>query len=310
MDKRGVQAWAVLSALLTCWLAAGDCPAQSEVEAITEPSEDRTLSFVTPGLIATMAVIDEKTGRAGAELKEGNVVKAGQVLVRLDDKVEQAQAEQLKAKADDTIRVDAQVAKLEQAKVDHKKFKEAFDRGAATALEVEHARLDVTIADLSLKLARFEQSQAKLEHKQKVLQIERMSIRSPIDGVVEEIFRRPGEAVNALEKVLRVVKIDPLWIDVPVPREQADTLRRGGRARVDFRLGAGEGGAKRGIVEGKIIHIAAVADAASATRTVRVEVPNRLGRPAKENVTVRFLAPEEVAGAAPDPPPAALGGRN
>ena len=46
---------------------------------------------------------------------------------------------------------------------------------------------------------------------------------------------------------------------------------------------------------GKVIYIAAVADAASNTRTVRVEVPNKALRPAGEHVKVRFKSPPRVA---------------
>ena len=52
--------------------------ADSGIEAITNPSADVTLSFVQPGRIATV------------HLQEGDTVKAGQVLVKQDDAVEQA----------------------------------------------------------------------------------------------------------------------------------------------------------------------------------------------------------------------------
>jgi hypothetical protein len=40
--------------------------------------------------------------------------------------------------------------------------------------------------------------------------------------------------------------------------------------------------------QGRIIHISAVADGASDTLRVRVEVPNSYRRPAGERVTVKF----------------------
>ena len=261
-------------------------------EAITRPSEDRTLSFVSPGEIATMAIEDEGAGKIIKPiLAEGDAVKIGQVLARQDTKVEQAQAEQLKATAEDRIRIDAQQAKLKQTEVDLRKFEEALKRGAATPLEVEHARLEVTIAKLSLDLANFEQVQARRKYEERVLLIARMSLRSPIDGVVREIFRRPGEAVNALEKVIRVVKIDPLWIDVPVPKARARARRRSQPAQVDFSPPSGAGGkpsAPAARVKGEIVYVAVEEDAASLTRTVRVRVPNPTRRPAGEHVMVYF----------------------
>jgi RND family efflux transporter MFP subunit len=271
----------------------GVCLGAEGIEAITRPSEDRTLSFVSPGEIATMAIEDERSGKIIKPiLAEGDAVKVGQVLARQDTKVEQAEAEQIKATAEDRIRVDAQEAKLKQTEVDLRKFEDALKRGAATPLEVEHARLEVTIAKLSLDLANFERAQAKRKYEEKVLRIGRMTLRSPIDGVIREIYRRPGEAVNALEKVIRVVKIDPLWIDVPVPKAQARKLRKGSSAFVDFdppkdgETGGAPDPVKR--VKGEIIYVAVEEDAASLTRTIRVRVPNLSHRPAGEHVMVYF----------------------
>ena len=83
---------------------------------------------------------------------------------------------------------------------------------------------------------------------------------------------------------------DPLWIDVPVPLTKTKGLKNDQSAEVEFIGSSGPA------AEGKIIHIAAVADAASDTLTVRVEVANHTGRPAGEHVHVRFLASLETAG--------------
>ena len=62
---------------------AGSQPNDS-IEAITRPSKDPMLSFVRSGRIAQVMV------------KKGDVVQAGQLLVRQDDAAEQVQVEQLK----------------------------------------------------------------------------------------------------------------------------------------------------------------------------------------------------------------------
>ena len=73
-------AFALLFAVPTVSSAAG-------IEAITRPSEDVTLSFVTAGRIARVLV------------KDGDAVKAGQLLVGLDDEAERVQVEQLEISA-------------------------------------------------------------------------------------------------------------------------------------------------------------------------------------------------------------------
>ena len=249
------------------------------VAAITTPSADRTLSFVQPGRIVDV------------NIKEGQSVKSGQVLVQQYDAVEQAKLAQLEAESQNTINIQAGEASLAQKKVDLEKLEKAAALNAATPLEVEHAKLDVTIADLSVKLAVFELEQAQRKYEEAKIQIDNMSLKSPIDGVVEKLEVEVGESVNALQDVIRVVQIDPLWIVTPVPLEKAKDLQYEGKTQVIF-PGSGEMS-----IEGKIIFIGAVADAASDTLRVRVQVPNKSNRPAGEHVRVIFATSQKQTGA-------------
>jgi hypothetical protein len=92
-----------------------------------------------------------------------------------------------------------------------------------------------------------------------------------------------GESVDAQSKgVMRIVNTDPLWVDVPVPLIQARSLWLGELAVIKFGLGKTESR------EGLVIHIASVADPASETLWVRIEVPNQSHRPSGESVRVFF----------------------
>lgn len=245
---------------------------EAGIAAITNPSADVTLSFVQPGRIAKVLV------------KEGDAVKAGQVLAQQDDVVDRARLSQLEADSKNMTNIEAAKVSLAQKKVDLQKRETAAARNAATELEVEHAKLDVKIAELSLALALFEHEQAVRKYEQAKLQIDNMSLESPIDGSVEKVEVETGESINALERVVRVVQIDPLWIDVPVPLSDAFALTCDDAVEVTFR------GLNKTSVKGKIVFIAAVADAGSGTLRVRIEVPNKAKRPAGEHVSVVFSA--------------------
>jgi RND family efflux transporter MFP subunit len=244
----------------------------SGVRAISRPSADITLSFVQPGRIARVPV------------KEGDVVKAGQILVHQDDVAEQVLLAQFKAQAEDRTQIRASEASLAQKRVDLQKLEKAAASKAATALEVEHARLDVTIAELSLELATFEHEQAGRKYQEQKVRVEHMQLASPIDGRVEDIKVEVGESINTTTEAIRVVQIDPLWIDAPVPLALAIDLQAGRPAQVQF----GPPERPASTTQGRIIFVAAVADAASGTRRVRIEVPNKAGRPAGEHVLVEF----------------------
>ena len=244
---------------------------QQQNKAITKPCADVTLSFVQPGTISKI------------NYKEGDLVRVDDVLVKQDDSVEQIKLEQLKADANDTTTIKHAEITLQQRGVDVQRLKDA---GAAvtTTTEVEYAELNQQIAQLQLHIAQFQHEQARRKYEEAQKQIDRMILKSPIDGRIEKIEKEEGESVNALENVIRIVRIDPLWIDVPVPLAQTAKLRYGGSAIVEFPE------PQKKTEEGKIIFIAAVGDAGSDTLTVRVQVPNKSNRPARENVLVSFPA--------------------
>lgn len=270
--------------------AGGSLPAGTATDgiaAITKPSEDVTLSFVKPGRIAKVFV------------KEGDTVKADQLLIEQDDAAEKALFRRLQAEANSTVQVRASEAKLAQTKVDCEKVEEAGRKGATSAMEVAHAQLDVRIAELSLELARSESNQAVFRCEEARVQLDRMRLASPIAGKVEKVLVQEGESRDAQQPVVRVVKIDPLWIDVPVPLAQARRLAVGAPAVVEFPPDANARAA------GTIVHVAAVADAASDTLIVRVEVSNPSLRQAGEHVRVRFDATAVGASRPAGPKPSA-----
>ena len=262
-----VCSWFISSVFLA---AGGIRPADAQIAAVTIPSADVTLSFVQPGRIAEI------------HFKEGQTVKAGDVLVQLDDDADQIRLAQLEADSHNLTHIQAAEASLAQKKVDLAKLEIAAEHNAATELEVEHAKLDVRIAELSLKVAQFDHEQAQRKYDEAKIQIENMSLKSPIDGSIEKIDVETGESVDALGVVARVVRIDPLWIDVPVPVANTRNLTCGNPARAQFV------DPERISVDGTIVFIGAVADAASGTLRVRVELPNKSNRPAGEHVRVTF----------------------
>ena len=252
----------------------------SGIRSVTRPSADITMSFVQPGRIAAV------------HLKEGDVVKADQALVQQDDAAEQVLLTQLAAQCEDMTQIRAGEASLAQKRVDLQKLEKAAAGNAATALEVEHSKLDVRIAELSLELARFQHEQDLRKYHEQNIRVRNMQLRSPIDGSIEKIEVEVGESVNTTTEAIQVVQIDPLWIDVPVPLPQAIGLKAGGAAQVAFESSSkpakAEPTSASVVAQGKIIFVAAVADAASGTLRVRIEVPNKARRPAGEHVIVTF----------------------
>jgi len=257
--------------LMLCASVLGPQPvpaAAAGIESITMPQADIFLGFVTGGLVGEILV------------REGDRVRKGALLARLNDAAERIELERLTALAEDTTRLEAAEADLEQKRADLKKLQLASEQGAATRLEVEHATLAVTTAELQVRMEKFQRLQHLQNRDGLKSKLERMQIVSPVSGSVEEIKIEPGESVEPLVPVIRVVQNDPLWIDVPVPLAQARELKVGARVKVSFPEAGSEP------AQGRVIYVASVADAASDTRRVRVAVPNPQRRMAGERVLV------------------------
>lgn len=253
------------------------------IKAITAPSEDLMLAFARPGRIAKVLV------------REGQHVKAGQLLAQIEDSVERVQSALLKAKAENTTAIKAAELRLARGQAVLKKVQEAYDANAAPKRELEDARIDAAMAQLDLELAQFNHQQDQGRYQEALLALERMRLLSPVEAEVERVYVQVGEVVGAPRTgqaggrpgapaaVVRLVRTDPLWIDVPAPTRYARGLAPGQTARVRFADAPSP-------VKARIIRVSKVADAASETLEVRLELPNPTGRPAGEHVTVRFPA--------------------
>ena len=261
-----VLAAAVFAAVQVCAVRAAD-----GVEAVTRPSKDITLSFLEAGKVERVYV------------KQGDRVKAGQYLVQLNAAADLVRLDQLKGQAESQSKIrmaSAQIAQKSQL-LDH--LNGTARGNAVSPLELSRAELDANLARLTRDQENFEHVQAQLRYREAQIRIERMSLLSPLTGVVEEVHVNEGQIVDRLEKTLRLVAIDPLWVDVATPVTQAKTLKAGDPVTVEFRDGVK--------ATAKLVAVGAFADAGSDTLKVRIEVPNAAGRPAGEHVKVLFTRP-------------------
>lgn len=298
MYVRPAWIFATLVTMATLAGFAGGAQAQAPAGATSAPATIR--SFTAPSQEAMLSMSMERPGRiAKIPVKEGQLVKAGDVLIQLDDKAEQSDVAWLKAQADDQVQIKAAQAQMDQKKVDLQRTQQAFDHsGAATDLEVQHAKLEVTIGELSLELARFKSRQDQLKYQEALARVERMKMLAPFDGVVEKLAVHEGESVEPAKPILRLVRIQKLWIDAPVPCEIACGLHLGQEANVVYRIDQEPAGIA------KIIHLASVAESGSNTRLVRLELDNPAGKPAGMHVTVTFVPakPAEASTSQPAAP--------
>ncbi len=101
---------ALLAVSCLCPLVQGATPSglmpSNRIRGITKPSGDVALSFVQAGRLSMMP------------FKDGDVLKAEQIVAYLDDRAEQARLAQTKAQSDDLTQIWASEASLAQKRVD------------------------------------------------------------------------------------------------------------------------------------------------------------------------------------------------
>jgi RND family efflux transporter MFP subunit len=264
---RTLQAAAVLAVLLAGLALPAAQPAANGpkgIPAITRPSGDRTLSFVRPGLIMEMAV------------EKGDAVTKDQIVAKQDDREERELLLAAKEEAESTTEIDAEkkVLKADEADLARK-------RDFASKQEVREAELKVEVDAARIELAVFKRKQAQYKYQANSAAIEKLKLISPIDGVVQEVYMKAGEATNGQDmKVLRIIQVDPLWVEVPVPIQDARKFNPGDPAQVLF----GDGKVR----PGKVALKDRMADSASGTLNVRVAVPNPEKLEPGESVSVTF----------------------
>lgn len=249
--------------------------------AFTRPSRDATMGFSQPTQVQEILV------------KGGQSVKKGELLIRGDDREDQALLKLQQMRAETDLPIKGAKAAMDLADVEYKRLQEASAKGGASPQELDRARL-------TLDRATVEYQQAILNQRQEVVQIERLDARivhlrlqAPFDGQIDNIQVDVGQSVSESDKVIRLVNVDLLWIDVPASMLDASTQRlsTGDKAWILVDLASGYR-----LVEGKVIEVSPVADFSSRTRRVRVEFANREGAQrlvAGDPAWVRFTAPPE-----------------
>jgi RND family efflux transporter MFP subunit len=213
------------------------------LECMLEPNTEIEISAAVEGVLSDVLV------------QRGDRVKRGQVLANLKSGVERATVE------------------LAEARVEFDKRKlirneELYKKKLISIHEKDEMDTEIVISKLQVKQA---QEQLKLR-----------KITSPIDGVVVERDKDPGEYVET-ESLLTVVSLDPLNVEVVVPAELFGTIKKGMSGKVTTI------GPVSNTYNAKVILIDQVIDAASGTIRVRLALPNpKNAIPAGLNCFVKF----------------------
>jgi len=209
------------------------------------PNEDVKVSALVAGRVDAVTVA------------EGDSVRAGQVVAKIDVRTIEDQQKQAEASRQQAT------AQLENARLNLQRNEQLFTRGVAAGKEVEDARTAVAQAQAAL-----DQATASLSTVGR--QIERADVRSPIAGQVVKRMVSVGEQVDgtAGQPIVEIANIDKLELGANVPSEQLAHIAVGDRVTITTDAYPEHS------FDGRIVAVAPAVDPATNTALVRMRVDN------------------------------------
>jgi len=227
----------------------------AEFDGVIEPYRIVKVGSGVPGIIETVNV------------DRGDFVQKGQVVATLQSGVEKATMEAARARAEMEATVRAKQARLDFSKRKKSREEELYKKAALPFSQMDETETSRILAEMELQEAIENKRLAELEYKRSVEVVDRLTIRSPINGVVVERLLSPGEYIED-QAVLKLAQIDPLNVEVILPVTFFPSIKVGMRAKVVPEAPVG------GQYFAEIKIVDRVIDAASGTFGVRLELPN------------------------------------
>ena len=248
---------------------AADTP-RNAVRVRAQTAEPVQRTIVVNGKTAPARVVElaaETDGRVVAVVADrGKNVSRGAVIVRLDERDRRARL----AQAEATLR---------QRQVEY----EARERLKSSSY-VSEAQLQEAVA--LLEAAKTELTRAKLD-------LEYMQVRAPFDGALQARMVEVGDFVSRGDPVARYVDNRNIIVTANVSEFDADNVQIGDEAEAE--LATGE------VVRGVIRYVAPVADEATRTFEVELEIDNSSGD-LRAGGTAELRIPAELVNAHRVPP--------
>lgn len=227
--QTGTQAWST--------------PSRGSLRSVLAPKYDIKLSFPAAGIVEKIL------------LSEGSRLRAGQPIMILDSRQEEAEVAQATASLHGTQ------ADLERAGTEFARIEALFKDRIASDKQFEESRSLLKAAQ-----ARVEQAKAVLALAQ--VRLDNRTLRAPIDGIFLKTVKSVGEAVERFETVARVVDASSLRFVVYGDYALLGRFLPG--QKVSLQVQSSPEAENR--VDGIVLHIDPIVDSTSGTFRIIIEV--------------------------------------
>lgn len=193
---------------------------------------------------------------------EGQEVKKGDVLFRIDARPFQAALRQAQANA---LR---DAAARDQARSQERRYQELLEKNFVSKEAYAQIRTNAQVAEANARA-----SQAALENAQ--LSLAYCTIASPIDGYTGKVLLQVGNLVKANDVASLVVinQVKPVYVSFAVPEQQLPTVRKY-QALGPLAVQA-IGGGDAVLAQGELIFVDNAVDPSTGTIRMRAQFDNR-----------------------------------
>ncbi len=233
MKQSRIAASVMIAAFTVTTGGSSAAPAQVEARGSRIPSwlvdsEEGFRGFVVPNRAVNLAAPIEEI-LWSVEVEESDRVKAGQVLAKMDGRLQEVVVEAARLRAQSTAEMDRAELDIEDAQMTLERITAAFEQSAANELEVRRAQILLGVAQAAYAAAQDNKALAKVNMRLEEQRLERYQIRAPFDGTVIEVIAEPGEMLNDNENVLLLADLDTLEALLYLPIELFGRLKVGER---------------------------------------------------------------------------------
>ena len=249
----------MIIALLTGYVLWTTPPATeafaSEIPCVIKPYLEVSVGPPVEGIIQAVKV------------DRGDWITKGQILVTLESSVEEATVAWAKAKADAEATIKSSQAKIGFSTRKLERAIDLYKTNSIAKHELDEAQTEKVVAEMAYQEAVENKRIAELEWQRATASLNLHRIYSPLTGVVVERLLSPGELARQTP-ILKLAQLDPLRVEVFAPLSLLGKIKPTMKAVV-----RPEGNGHTGYAA-KVTVVSPVADTASGTFGVRLEMPN------------------------------------
>ncbi len=140
-------------------------------------------------------------------VQEGDYVEKGQLLVKLNTEITESNIADLQAS-------------LDLATVVYEKQKRLWDQGIGSEIQYLNAKNNKESLEQKLKTVQAQQEMSLL--------------KSPVSGIVDEIYRKKGELALPGQQLMQIVNLDEIFINADVSETYLSQVKEGDNVKVEF----------------------------------------------------------------------------